>query len=163
MGWWRWLLSAAIGLPVLVIGAGQLGLLRGKPPDGLGVRDGRLKRPAFTPNSVSSQADLHPEHPMRQYARIAPLPAHPDGAAAVARLRTVIATMPGATIVESKPDYLYARFETRLMRFVDDAEFWYDPSAHAIQVRSASRVGRKDFGVNRQRVESIRAALAAAP
>jgi uncharacterized protein (DUF1499 family) len=161
MAWWRWLLTIAVGLPVLIVGAGQLGLLRGKPPDGLGVRDGRLKRPSFTPNSVSSQADLHADHPMREYARIAPLPAHPDGPAAMARLHSVIASLPGASIAESKPDYLYARFETRLMRFVDDAEFWYDPSARAIQVRSASRIGRKDFGVNRQRVEAIRAALAA--
>lgn len=159
MTWWRWLLTIVIGLPVLTIGAGQLGLLRGKPPEDLGVRDGRLKRPSFTPNSVSSQADLHADHPMRNDARIAPLPAGPDGAAAMARLRAVIEGMPGASIVETRPDYLYARFETRVLRFVDDAEFWYDPSAQVIQVRSASRVGRKDFGVNRQRVETIRAAL----
>jgi len=58
--------------------------------------------------------------------------------------------------VEQRDDYLYARFETQLLRFVDDAEFWYDPAAQAIQVRSASRLGRKDFGVNRARVEAIR-------
>jgi uncharacterized protein (DUF1499 family) len=160
MAWWRWLLTIAVGLPVLIVGAGQLGLLRGKPPDNLGVRDGRLKRPSFTPNSVSSQADLHADHPMREYARVAPLPAGVGGAASMARLRTVIAAMPGASIVDATPDYLYARFETRWLKFVDDAEFWYDPAAQVIQVRSASRVGRKDFGVNRQRVEAIRAALA---
>jgi uncharacterized protein (DUF1499 family) len=47
------------------------------------------------------------------------------------------------------------------MRFVDDAEFWFDPVAGVIQVRSASRVGRGDLGVNRARIESIRARLAA--
>ena len=56
--------------------------------------------------------------------------------------------MPGATVIDQRDDYLYARFETKLLRFVDDAEFWYDPAAQAIQVRSASRLGRKDFGVN---------------
>jgi uncharacterized protein (DUF1499 family) len=51
------------------------------------------------------------------------------------------------------------QFESRVMRFVDDAEFWFDPVAGAIQVRSASRIGRKDLGVNRARIESIRAHL----
>lgn len=163
MSWMRWLGVVVIGLPLAVLAAGQIGLLRGKAPGGLGVRDGKLKRPSYTPNSVSSQADSHADHPMRDYARIAPLNAGTDAAAAMARLRQVIQTMPGASIVESKPDYLYVQFETRLLKFVDDAEFWYDPAAQAIQLRSASRIGRKDFGVNRQRVEAIRAAFAAAP
>jgi uncharacterized protein (DUF1499 family) len=77
----------------------------------------------------------------------------------MARLRAVIDRLPGARVVEQRDDYLYARFQTRLLRFVDDAEFWYDPAAQAIQVRSASRLGRKDFGVNRARVEAIRAQM----
>ncbi|WP_234414081.1 DUF1499 domain-containing protein [Ideonella sp. A 288] len=44
-----------------------------------------------------------------------------------------------------------------LLRFVDDAEFWVDPAAGVVQVRSASRLGRKDLGVNRDRIETIRA------
>jgi uncharacterized protein (DUF1499 family) len=46
------------------------------------------------------------------------------------------------------------------MRFVDDVEFWVDPAAGVVQVRSASRVGRKDLGVNRARIEAIRERLA---
>jgi uncharacterized protein (DUF1499 family) len=49
------------------------------------------------------------------------------------------------------------------MKFVDDVEFWYDPTARVIQVRSASRVGKGDMGVNRKRIESVRGALASAP
>ena len=49
------------------------------------------------------------------------------------------------------------------MKFVDDVEFWFDPKAQVIQVRSASRVGEGDMGVNRKRIEAVRAALAAAP
>ena len=45
------------------------------------------------------------------------------------------------------------------MKFVDDAEFWFDPANSVVQVRSASRIGRKDFGVNRARIEAIRQAL----
>ena len=59
--------------------------------------------------------------------------------------------------------YLYAQCTSRWMKFVDDLELWYDPVNQVVQVRSASRVGRKDFGVNRQRVERLRAGLALVP
>ncbi|WP_374412913.1 DUF1499 domain-containing protein [Hydrogenophaga sp.] len=45
------------------------------------------------------------------------------------------------------------------MKFVDGLELWVDPVNQVVQVRSASRVGRKDFGVNRQRVVALRAGL----
>lgn len=56
-----------------------------------------------------------------------------------------------------------AAFTTPLMKFVDDAEFWFDPAAQVIQVRSASRVGECDMGVNRKRIEGLRTALGAPP
>lgn len=159
MSWWRWIVVVVVGAPVALMVAGQLGALRGKQPGDLGVRNGRLKRPSFTPNSVSSQAELHADHPMREDARIAPLPEAGGAQVALQRLRQVVEAMPGTRIVEQRDDYLYAQFESRLLRFVDDVEFWYDPQAQAVQVRSASRIGRKDFGVNRARVEAIRAKL----
>lgn len=155
------LFSLLLLLPVLLILAGQVGLLAGKAPADLGVREGRLKPPSRTENSVSSQASLYPEHPMRAYAEVQPLPLlRGDAAATLAQLQAVVGAMPGASVVQSGPDYLYARFTTRWLKFVDDVEFWVDP-AGVVQVRSASRLGRKDFGVNRARVEAIRAALAA--
>ena len=161
----RFLKRLAIGagiVVVLVAGAGQLGVFQGTPPGDLGVRDGRLKRPADTPNSVSSQARLWPDHPQREYADIAPLSLRGDGSETIARLQALMHSEPGASIVESRPDYLRVQFTTRLMKFVDDVEFWFDPAAGVVQVRSASRVGRKDFGVNRQRIERLRARLAGA-
>lgn len=155
------ILIVALLVPVGLLVAGQTGLLSGQPPDDLGVKDGRLKRPSKTENSASSQAGLYPDHPMRAYAQVDPLPMRGDAAATMAALKAVLAKMPGAEIVKSDPDYLYARFTTRWLRFVDDVEFWVDPAAGVVQVRSASRLGRKDFGVNRARVEAIRAALAA--
>ncbi len=161
MNIFKWLLIAVLALILLAVMAGQLGLLRGAQPGDLGVRDGKLKRPSLTPNSVSSQADLWPDHPRRDAARIAPLALRGDGPATIARLKTLVEAMPGAVVVESRADYLYAQFTTRLMKYTDDVEFWFDPAAGVVQVRSASRVGRKDFDVNRQRVELVRARLQA--
>ncbi|MFZ2649372.1 MAG: DUF1499 domain-containing protein [Burkholderiaceae bacterium] len=156
-----WVLGTLVVLAVLVVLAGQLGLFKGRAPRNPGVRDGRLKPPSRTANSVSSQAALYPDHEMRELARIAPLALRGDATATFARLRSVLQSMPGAKIVKIEPDYLYVQFTTRLMGFVDDAEFWFDPAAQAIQVRSASRVGRKDYGVNRARIEAIRSQLTA--
>jgi uncharacterized protein (DUF1499 family) len=81
------------------------------------------------------------------------------------RLATLVAAMPGATVVAARDDYLYVQFETRWLRFVDDTEFALQPDAGSgagvIHVRSASRLGKGDFGVNRARIEAIRTRLAA--
>jgi uncharacterized protein (DUF1499 family) len=157
----KWILYVAIGLLALTLLAAQVGMFKGQMPADLGVRDGRLKAPSNTSNSVSSQADLWAGHPMQADARISPLPLKGDGPATIARLRDIVTAMPGAQVVDARADYLYVQFTTRLMKYVDDAEFWFDPAAGVVQVRSASRVGRKDFGVNRARIESIRQALSA--
>jgi uncharacterized protein (DUF1499 family) len=143
-------------LALLALGAGQAGLLTGSQPAHLGVHNGRLAPPATTPNSVSSQAGLYPDNPQMAHARIAPLAYAGDKAGAMAHLADVIRNMDGARIVSEQPDYLYAQFRTPLMGFVDDVEFWQDPVAGVIQVRSASRLGRSDLGANRQRIEEIR-------
>jgi uncharacterized protein (DUF1499 family) len=159
----RWIVIVLLALAVLAVLAGQLGFLSGRMPDDLGVKDGRLKAPSNTENSVSSQAALHPDHPMRAYAEIAPLTLSGDGPATMAKLSTLLQGMSGVKIVKDAGDgYLYAQCTTPLMKFVDDLELWFDPVNQVVQVRSASRVGRKDFGVNRQRVEALRVALGTA-
>jgi uncharacterized protein (DUF1499 family) len=147
-------------LPLLALAAGQFGLLAGRAPAEPGLKDGKLRPPSRTENSVSSQAELWPEDDYAAaYAKIEPLRFTGDSAIAMNRLHDVIESWPGARIVENRPDYLYATFETRWLRFVDDAEFLLDPGARVIHVRSASRLGRKDFGVNRARVEALRRKL----
>ena len=138
--------------------AGCAGLLAGSEPADLGVQGGRLKAPSTTPNSVSSQAALWTEHPRRTDAGIAPLPMRGDAADAIARLQPLAAAMPGARVVRSSADYLYVQCTSRWLGFVDDVEFWVDPAAGVIQVRSASRIGHGDRGVNRARIEALRAA-----
>ena len=159
----RWLMLGLLVLAVAAIAAGQAGLLQGKVPTDIGVHQSKLKPPSPTPNSVSSQAALYPDHPQRSYADIAPLALRGDGPATMARLQRVVAAMPGARIVESTPDYLYVQYTSSIMKFIDDVEFWYDATAQVIQVRSASRVGERDLGVNRKRVDAMRLALAAQP
>ena len=78
----------------------------------------------------------------------------------MAALARIVAAQPGATIVVQRDDYLYATFATALMGFVDDVEFVVDAPRGVIDVRSASRLGYGDLGVNRKRVEALRAAYA---
>src|SRR5258705_1689978 len=129
-------------------------LFAGTAPSNLGVQAGRLAPCPESPNCVSSQAK-DATH------LIAPIAYEGDATAAMTRLAQVIARQPGAQLVTQRSDYLYATFQTPLMGFVDDVEFMADPVRHAIDVRSASRLGYGDFGVNRKRIETLRAAFAA--
>ena len=159
----KWLLIFFVVLALGVVGAGQAGFFSSSAPSDLGVRNGKLKPPSMTDNSVTSQATLYPDSPQHLSARIAPLALRGDGPSTIARIRTIVQAMHGAKIVKSDIDYVYAQFTTPLMKFVDDAEFWYDPVAGVVQVRSASRVGESDLGVNRKRIEAVRAALVTSP
>jgi len=127
-----------------------------KRPDNLGVRDGRLAACKRTPNCVSSQAD-----PADRRHYIEPIAFAGVAADAMAALQQVVATAEGAQVVRATNDYLYAEFRSRVMRFVDDVEFALDPAQGVIHVRSSARMGIRDFGVNRARVEALRKALAA--
>ncbi len=129
---------------------------------GLGVNQGRLKALSDTPNCVSSQAVLYPGHAQQSYAQIDPLPFKPEGAeASLAALALALKSLEGVTIVEQSPGYLRAQAQTRWLKFTDDLEFWVNPEHQVIELRSASRLGRKDFDVNRDRIEALRLAYTA--
>lgn len=149
-------------LLAVVLLAAQFGLFSGNRSNNIGVTSERLKPPSKTRNSVSSQAYLHTDHVQMQYASIEPLPFKNNSAAnSMQVLLAILKSMPGMTIVDAKPDYIYAQSLTKVLRFVDDVEFWANPAKNVIDVRSASRLGREDFGVNRARVEAIRSAYLA--
>jgi uncharacterized protein (DUF1499 family) len=154
-------LPALLLLPLLVLLCGQLGLLAGRTPEGLGVHDGKLKAPRSTPNSVSSQARAHPTHPRHLEAQIEPFAYQGDGPAALKRLAALVAGQPRTRLVRQDTNYLYFECSTRWLKFTDDLEFLLDEGTKVIHVRSASRLGRRDFDVNRERVESIRKLFAA--
>jgi uncharacterized protein (DUF1499 family) len=77
-------------------------------------------------------------------------------------LRAAVAAMPRTKIVEERPGYLHAECTSRIFRFTDDLELARSGAGDRVDVRSASRVGYGDWGVNRARVESLREALVAA-
>ncbi|MBI3372483.1 MAG: DUF1499 domain-containing protein [Betaproteobacteria bacterium] len=129
----------------------------GKPASNLGVHDGRLAPPGRTPNNVSSQA---PKDDAEHY--IAPLRFRGNGAEALAALRKVLDAMDRTRIVRHDGEYLHAEFRSKLMGYVDDVEFAVAEKEGVIHVRSASRLGRRDYGVNRARVEAIRRRFEAA-
>ncbi len=153
----KWGVFALVSIGILTLVAGQLGLFRRSVPSDLGPTNGKLKPPSTTKNSVSSQAAFYPDHPMRAYAEVAPFKYSRDGAAALAKLRAIVESMDGAKIVRPEPLYLHVEFTSKWFKFVDDVEFLVDEEASVIHVRSAARVGREDFGVNRARVEAMRA------
>ncbi|SRR5579883_1507150 len=126
----------------------------GTRPATLGVRDGRLSPCPGTPNCVCSY-DADAAH------AIAPLEFNTDATAAWATLKAIVQAEERTTIVSESDHYLHAEFASKLMGFVDDVEFYLDAPNRAIQVRSASRLGKSDLGVNRKRIESIRAKLQA--
>ena len=132
-----------------------MGILSGKRPADLGVRNGNLKAPPSSPNAVSSQATSG-DH------QIAPLAYKGSQEQAMKALKAIIESTPNTRIVETKPDYLYAEYASALMGFVDDVEFYFPPNGKIIHVRSASRLGYSDLGANRKRIEAIRARLAQA-
>jgi uncharacterized protein (DUF1499 family) len=127
-------------------------MLDWRRPKNLGVTGGRLAPCKRSPNCVSSQAD-----PSDSEHYIAPIAFKGPAAEAMAAVHRAVESMPRTRVISSGSSYVYAEFRTRLMRYVDDVEFHFD--GKVIHVRSASRLGRRDFGVNRARVEQLRALI----
>ena len=121
----------------------------GTRPAELGARDGKLSPCPSSPNCVSSQApdDQH---------RIAPFPFSGPAKDAMTRLKDIVRSLPRSRLITDTDGYLHAEFTSAVFRFVDDVEFLVDDAAKVIHVRSASRLGSSDLGVNRKRIEMLR-------
>ena len=109
----------------------------------------RLKPCPPKPNCVCSRHDASPRH------RVEPFAVSGDPAQAISRLKSLLEGLPRTRIVTATDDYLHAVCRTRL-GFPDDVECLLSPEENVIHVRSASRVGYSDWGVNRRRVEGLR-------
>lgn len=121
-------------------------------PEATGNKNGRLTPCPDKPNCVSSDA----ENPA---SRIHPLTLDALPAAAWQAASAAVATLPRTRILTHTDDYLHAECRSRLFRFVDDLELHLRPGDGIIAVRSSSRLGYYDFGVNRRRVEELRGRL----
>jgi uncharacterized protein (DUF1499 family) len=111
-----------------------------------------------SPNCVSS---LAPESDHEHY--IAPFRFTGDPAAAWQRLKAAVLAEKRVTVVAEQANYLHAEMRSLLFRFTDDVEFSLHAGSGLIHVRSASRKGYSDFGVNRRRVERIRTVFVSQP
>lgn len=143
---------AAATLLALVVGLAYLGHASHKPP-ALGLVNGKLRPCPATPNCVCSEPRTDQAH------AIDPIRVWAPHQAWQALQQAIIDQ--GGIITQADAHYLHATFTSTLFRFVDDVEARLDEEAKAIQLRSASRVGRSDFGVNRQRIAAITAAYSA--
>lgn len=120
----------------------------GSRPSTLGHSNGTLKKCPDSPNCVSSQEEgSHHIDPI-QYSN--------SMEKAKATLIEVLKDMKRTDVITNKDNYIHAESTSLIFRFVDDVEFYFDDNAKVIHVRSASRVGQSDLGVNRKRVEKIR-------
>lgn len=130
-------------VPVLMVGCS------GTRPSTLGVKEGRLAPCPGSPNCVSTQS-TDATH------GVDPIAFTTSAEEAMARLEEIVRAVPRTKVVRREEDYMHLECSSRLFRFVDDVEFWFDDANKVIHCRSASRKGYSDLGVNRKRVEQIR-------
>jgi uncharacterized protein (DUF1499 family) len=137
---------------ILILGCMIFFSCAGKPPENIGLHNKQLTDCPTSPNCVSSQAE-DIDH------AIAPLEYKGEKKMAIIKLKKAIASLKGMTLVTQSRNYLHVECKSVFMGFVDDLEFYFSddpPGEKIIQVRSASRLGYSDFGVNRKRVEQLR-------
>ena len=118
-------------------------------PAHLGMTDGKFQPCPDSPNCVSSQS------PDKKHF-IEPIHYGGTQQQAKDRLMEVIQGMKRSKIVTDLDHYIHAEFTSTIFRFVDDIEFLIDDRTKIIHLRSASRIGYSDFGVNRKRMKELR-------
>jgi uncharacterized protein (DUF1499 family) len=118
----------------------------------LGVESGHLSPCPSSPNCVVSQ-NGDTRH------AIAPITYHVERDKAKEIVLKVLTVVPRTEVIEQTDNYIHAISKSRIFKFVDDVEFYFPKNESVIHIRSSSRVGDSDFGVNRTRLEQIRLAL----
>ena len=121
------------------------------PPDNIGVKAGKLADCPTTLNCIGSQ-NQDSEHNIDPIAYDSK--SHP---APIAEIKDILLSFDRGKIIEASDRYLHAEFTSHWFGFVDDVEFYLNEDSGVIEVRSAARLGESDLGVNRQRMENVRA------
>ncbi len=131
-----------------IIGCMMIMSCSGSRPDNLGISGDRLADCPKSPNCVSSQAT-------GEKHAIPPFTYEGSKENAFSRLKNAVTALNRTQIVEERANYLRVECTSAILRFKDDLEFYF-PEENIIHVRSASRLGYSDLGVNRKRVEKLR-------
>jgi uncharacterized protein (DUF1499 family) len=118
----------------------------------LGITNQLLAPCPNSPNCVVSQ-NGDEKH------SIDPITYSVDRETAQKTLLQVLTVVPRTKVVEETDNYIHALAKSRIFKFVDDVEFYFPTDEKVIHLRSASRMGDSDLGVNRRRMEQIRLAL----
>ena len=105
-----------------------------------------------SPNCVSSQSNdtAHFTEPLHYAGNLAD---------ARQKLIDLLENAKRVRLISVETDYIHAEFRSLVFNFVDDVEFFFPPGERIIHVKSASRTGYYDFGVNRRRMEQLRSAF----
>lgn len=120
----------------------------------LGVENGEFRPCPETPNCVSTHAE-----PTNETHYVEPIPYEGSAEQVLERLRQWIRRQPRAEAVLSEGRYLRAVVTSRVFGFQDDLELYLPQGESVVHLRSASRVGQGDMGVNRERYRAIRAVV----
>ena len=144
--------AAYIGLLFLLLGIALVSC-SGNSPSNLGISDTGLAPCPSSPNCVSSDS-RDSAHYIKPFQLAVP------ANEAWQVVRELVAKLPRTQIFSEGPDYLHAECRSAVFGFIDDLELNLRPAQGIIAVRSASRSGYSDLGVNRRRIEALRASLA---
>lgn len=134
-------------LTLLAVGFGFIYWQNSQVP-ALGHTGGQFTPLSGNPNGVSTQT-------IDADAVVDPWPFKADRATTMQAIKDAVAAYGGAEIVQEDVDYLRVVFVTPTMRFRDDAEFYLNSDSREVHFRSASRAGKSDLGLNRQRHERL--------
>ena len=144
--------SHRVAVALMVTGFALTSACAVRGSEHVGLVIGKLHPCPKSPNCVSSQ-----ELTKRHY--IDPLRFEGEPDSFFGRLRIYCLSLKRVEIVHEDADYMRLTFKSALFRFVDDVEFLLDREENLVHVRSASRSGYSDLGVNRKRIERIRAGM----
>ena len=140
-------IGLTLALALLIVGG-----CSGKRPSEIGIDTSGLRGCPQSPNCVSSEAKDE-QHAIESFR----LKGDPN--ASWPLIQDEIVSMPRWVIVTATANYIYVECKSRIFRFIDDLELYFNASNGIVSIRSASRIGYSDFGANRRRLELLRSDL----
>lgn len=143
------IIKALINSSLLFLAIMSLFSCTGQRPTNLGIHEGEFSACPSSPNCVSSDAN-------DEAHKVAAFQFSIAGTDAWQAAKQAVLSLPRTSIITETTDYLHAECSSAVFGFVDDLELHLRPADGIIAVRSASRLGHSDFGVNRKRVEQLR-------